>query len=144
MSRTLTIVLAAVLLIGVPLSDPAVVEAASLKDQIDSGEEREAMFMGLGDIIIPGALVVSAQVFLMPMPWLFGITTNVAVGLTTLIGSLLGFVALMVFVLRGKPQAGLPLLNGGAIGGYFFGAGLLYPAFGLAAITTTFTPPGLF
>ena len=31
----------------------------SLKEQIASGEEREAMFMGLGDIIIPGILVVS-------------------------------------------------------------------------------------
>src|SRR3989442_3269677 len=38
---------------------------ASLRKQIASGEEREAMFMGLGDIIIPGILVVSAFVSLL-------------------------------------------------------------------------------
>src|SRR5437867_560628 len=41
-------------------------EQKSLKEQIASGEEREAMFMGLGDIIIPGVLVVSASIFLQP------------------------------------------------------------------------------
>jgi len=33
----------------------------SLQAQLDSGEEREAMFMGLGDIVIPGVLAVSAK-----------------------------------------------------------------------------------
>src|SRR5438309_5274380 len=35
----------------------------SLKTQLDSGEEREAMFVGLGDLIIPGILAVSSFTF---------------------------------------------------------------------------------
>ncbi len=119
-------------------------EQPSLQEQLDSGEEREAMFMGLGDIIIPGALVVSAQVFLAPMPWMWGLSSNLAVALTTLVGGLCGYLVLMRYVLRGNPQAGLPLLNGGAIGGYLVGAGLLYPSFGFVELTTSFTLPGLF
>ena len=42
-----------------------------------------------------------------------------SVGLGALCGSLIGFIILMSFVLKGKPQAGLPLLNGGAILGFF-------------------------
>ena len=37
-------------------------------------------------------------------------------------GSLVGFLILMSYVLSGRPQAGLPLLNGGAILGYLIGA----------------------
>jgi presenilin-like A22 family membrane protease len=40
------------------------------------------------------------------------------VALGTLIGALVGFSILMRYVLKGNPQAGLPLLNGGAIAGY--------------------------
>jgi presenilin-like A22 family membrane protease len=40
------------------------------------------------------------------------------VGLGTLVGGLFGYLALMTQVARGKPQAGLPLLNGGSILGY--------------------------
>ena len=43
----------------------------------------------------------------------------------TLVGALLGYLALMTYVARGKAQAGLPLLNGGAILGYLVG-GLLF------------------
>src|SRR5213080_644563 len=39
-------------------------EQKSLKGQIAAGEEREAMFIGLGDLIIPGILSVSAFTFL--------------------------------------------------------------------------------
>ena len=39
-----------------------------------------------------------------------------------MLGSVVGFFILMIFVLSGRPQAGLPLLNGGAIIGYLFGA----------------------
>ena len=35
-----------------------------------------------------------------------------------MIGGLVGYAALMTQVARGKPQAGLPLLNGGSILGY--------------------------
>ncbi|MAJ02182.1 MAG: hypothetical protein CMA10_07250 [Euryarchaeota archaeon] len=74
----------------------------------------EAMFMGLGDIIFPGMLVLSALQYLDPS----GAT---AVAISTLIGGLLGYLVLMSYVARGKAQAGLPLLNGGAILGYFIG-----------------------
>ena len=50
------------------------------------------------------------------------------VGLGTLLGGLMGYLALMTQVAMGKPQAGLPLLNGGSILGYlvagYFALGL--------------------
>ena len=88
-----------------------------LKEQIEKGEEREAIFMGLGDIIIPGILAVSAFSFL-AQEQIFWTYSNLVVAISTLLGSLLGFVVLMRFVLKGNPQAGLPLLNSGAILGY--------------------------
>ncbi|MBI4416038.1 MAG: hypothetical protein HY557_03540 [Euryarchaeota archaeon] len=91
----------------------------SLRAQIASGEEREAMFMGLGDIIIPGILVVSAAISLADRNTaVFGIGGNLLVALATLAGTLVGFALLMRFVMKGNPQAGLPLLNAGAILGY--------------------------
>ena len=44
----------------------------------------------------------------------------------TLIGSLVGFSILMRYVLKGNPQAGLPLLNGGALIGFFLSTLLVY------------------
>ena len=81
----------------------------------------EAMFMGLGDIIFPGMLVLSA------IQWL---DSDVAfeIAMFTLAGALLGYLSLMTYVARGKAQAGLPLLNGGAILGFFLG-GLLFLGF---------------
>ena len=100
----------------------------SLKEQVASGEEREAMFVGLGDLIIPGILAVSAFTFppLKPGatpadPWvpdiriILGVPSNMLIALFVVFGCLVGFLALMRFVLRGNPQAGLPLLNGGAL-----------------------------
>ncbi len=78
----------------------------------------EAMFMGLGDIIFPGMLVLSA------IQWLDD-EAAFEVAMFTLAGALLGYLALMTYVARGKAQAGLPLLNGGAILGFFLG-GLLF------------------
>ncbi|TLZ72490.1 MAG: hypothetical protein E6K14_06645, partial [Methanobacteriota archaeon] len=90
-------------------------EQKSLKEQVASGEEREAMFVGLGDLIIPGILSVSAFTFSSPSGGHFlGILSNVWIAIAAVVGSLLGFLFLMRFVLKGNPQAGLPLLNGGA------------------------------
>jgi len=90
--------------------------------------KRDALFMGLGDVIFPGILVISSITFLPEIgPEVFnfwgGNTTPIylgplIVGLGTLIGGLIGYAALMTQVARGKPQAGLPLLNGGSILGY--------------------------
>ena len=94
-------------------------EQKSLKEQVASGEEREAMFVGLGDLIIPGILSVSAFTFLQqPGRSLLWLPPNQFVAIGTVIGSLIGFFALMRFVLKGNPQAGLPLLNGGALIGF--------------------------
>jgi presenilin-like A22 family membrane protease len=82
-------------------------------------KSKEAMFMGLGDVIFPGMLVVSA------VQWVA--TGGLEVGIATVIGGLLGYLALMMFVASGRPQAGLPLLNGGAILGYIVG-GILFAA----------------
>ena len=48
-----------------------------------------------------------------------------------MVGSLVGYFILMIFVMSGRPQAGLPLLNGGAILGYLIGAFLFVGDLGL-------------
>jgi presenilin-like A22 family membrane protease len=80
-----------------------------LKEKLKDGEEREAFFMGLGDVVMPGILV--ATVYTGDPNWL-------PVALSVLAGTLVGFAALMTFFIKGKPQAGLPLLCSGAILGY--------------------------
>ena len=81
-------------------------------------EQREALFMGLGDVVIPGTLVVSAFIWLPSHPVIWGVPGNLWAGIGALIGSLLGYAILMRIVLRGNAQAGLPFLNGGALAGY--------------------------
>lgn len=85
----------------------------------EEGGEREAFFMGLGDAIMPTILVVSANVFLTDAYRIGGFINIPA--LTAMIGTLAGFIALTVLVMKGKPQAGLPFLNGGVILGYIIG-----------------------
>lgn len=97
-----------------------------LTEQLATGEERAAMFMGLGDIIIPGILVVSAFSNLPSVATVMGLTANLLVAVVTLLGTLVGFSLLMGFVLKGNPQAGLPLLNSGAILGYLMSYYLAY------------------
>jgi len=110
-------------------------EQGSIKEEIAEGKEREAMFMGLGDIIIPGVLVVSALTFLTPERvgevFVAGIPGNVVVSFATLLGAVCGFWALMWFVWKGRPQAGLPLLNSGAIGGFVISAMLVFGSLGI-------------
>jgi presenilin-like A22 family membrane protease len=77
-------------------------------------EKREAFFMGLGDAVIPTVLVISANSF-MSAPAI-GFINVPALGAAA--GTIVGYAALMWFVLKGKPQAGLPFLNSGAIGGF--------------------------
>ena len=75
---------------------------------------REALFMGLGDAVIPTILVISANTFLSAPS--IGFINAPAFGAA--LGTIAGYVALMWYVLKGTPQAGLPLLNSGAIGGF--------------------------
>jgi len=90
----------------------------------DSADDdvRDVFFVGLGDAVIPAVLVASAA-FFSPAATL-GVPV-IAVNLPALgamIGTFAGLIVLMYFVMRGRPHAGLPLLNGGAIGGYVLGS----------------------
>ncbi|MGD0057604.1 MAG: presenilin family intramembrane aspartyl protease PSH [Methanomassiliicoccales archaeon] len=87
------------------------------EDVTADNREREAMFMGVGDAVIPGILVVSTFIFLPSMANGIG-NANLVVALGTMTGGVIGFLALMRFVLTGRPQAGLPLLNGGTLLGF--------------------------
>jgi len=64
-------------------------------------------------VIFPGMLVVSAVQYL-------GGSEGFLIAMCTMIGGLLGYAVLMRAVATGRAQAGLPLLNGGAILGYVF------------------------
>ncbi len=93
-------------------------------------EERSALFMGLGDIVIPGTLVVSAFAWLPVTPSILGIGANLWVAIGAMLGSLVGYAVLMRLVAGGNPQAGLPFLNGGAIAGYLLVYVLTFRSFG--------------
>jgi presenilin-like A22 family membrane protease len=86
--------------------------------KIGDGGERAAFIIGMGDMIMPSILVVSANVFL--KGWRLGGMINLP-ALGAIAGSLAGLVVLLYFVMSGKPQAGLPPLNGGTILGFLAG-----------------------
>ena len=94
------------------------------RDAIDAAfQSREALFIGLGDAVIPTVLVASAAFFVDTSSTisLLGITANLP-AVTAMLGTLVGLVILLSMVLKGRAHAGLPLLNGGAILGYLLGA----------------------
>ena len=84
-------------------------ETKRLKQKLEENEERDAFFLGLGDIVMPGILVAAAY---------NNIADGLPVAIGIIIGTLVGFSILMTYVMKGKPQAGLPLLCSGAITGY--------------------------
>lgn len=88
-----------------------------IMQEIDKEKKREAVFIGLGDLIIPGILAVAASYHL-PSMMVWGLYAPVLVAIGCILGSVVGVLVLMRFVLKGNPQAGLPLLNSGAIIGY--------------------------
>lgn len=91
-------------------------ETKTLKEKLKDGEERDAFFMGLGDIVMPGILVAAVY---------HTLDNGLLIALAVIIGTLIGFTVLMTFVIKGRPQAGLPALNGGAILGYLLSSYLL-------------------
>ena len=91
-------------------------ETKRLKEQLESDEQRDAFFMGLGDVVMPGILVIAV----------YQATGCIRAAGGVMLGTLIGFAFLMFFVVKGKPQAGLPLLCGGAIAGYLIGSYLLF------------------
>ncbi len=93
-------------------------DSMDLKDR-DKDQERETMIMGVGDAVIPGILIVSVMAYLPRMaPATLIDHADVFVTAGTIIGACIGFAVLMKYVATGRPQAGLPLLNGGAILGF--------------------------
>jgi presenilin-like A22 family membrane protease len=92
-------------------------ETKSIKQKLKENEERDAFFIGLGDIVFPGILVVAAYQ---------NITNGLPVALSIIAGTLIGFLILMTFVIKGKPQAGLPLLCSGAILGYLISSYIFF------------------
>jgi len=103
----------------------------SLQKSLKKKVKREAMFMGLGDVVFPGALVISAMTFLSTDQFLAPTGQSIAVALFTLAGSLVGYTVLMSFVMKGRPQAGLPLLNAGAILGFAIGYFIIFRDLGM-------------
>jgi presenilin-like A22 family membrane protease len=101
---------------GTPAED-----ATPADSPADAGPlERDALFIGLGDAVIPTVLVASAAVFLeAPALPVVGLSAPVA---GAMVGSVLGLVGLLYMVFEGRAHAGLPLLNGGTILGYLVGA----------------------
>jgi len=81
-----------------------------------------AFFIGLGDAVIPGVMVASAAFFSSAPQYAVPVIELNTPALCSLVGTLAGLLVLMSMVMKGKPHAGLPLLNGGAIGGYLLGA----------------------
>jgi presenilin-like A22 family membrane protease len=86
--------------------------------KLSDGGERAAFIIGMGDMIMPSILVVSANVFLKGAK-LAGVINLPALG--AIVGSVAGMGVLLYFVMSGKPQAGLPPLNGGTILGFVAG-----------------------
>lgn len=108
-----------------------VVERGSITPKKDT--PREAFYMGLGDTVIPGLLVVSASLYL-PETASFLMTANLWAAVGAMLGGLLGYLVLFRYVLRGRPQAGLPFLNSGAILGYLVAYALAYGSIGLGML----------
>jgi presenilin-like A22 family membrane protease len=90
----------------------------ALKEKLKDGEKREAYFLGVGDVVFPGILAVAAFHSLA--------VNGLIMAVSVLAGTLVGFVALMMYVVRGKPQAGLPFLCSGAVLGYVVAGFLLF------------------
>jgi presenilin-like A22 family membrane protease len=90
----------------------------SLKEKLKDEEEREAFAIGTGDIAMPGVLVAST---------FSNISTNgFLIAFSVMLGTLFGFSVLTIFLLRGRPQPGLPYLCSGAILGYMVSSYLLF------------------
>ena len=85
--------------------------------------EREVFFIGLGDAVMPTVMVASAAFFsTAPSLGVAGLSALNLPALTAMVGTFAGLGVLLWAVAKGRPHAGLPLLNGGAIGGYLVGS----------------------
>jgi presenilin-like A22 family membrane protease len=113
----------------VPGKKGAETEKLDLKDR-SKDADRNVMLMGLGDAIIPSVLVISAAANLPPLSSTGWSEPAMMVALIALAAMLLGFLALMLLISKGRPQAGLPFLNGSAIIGFALAYLLVYQDLG--------------
>jgi presenilin-like A22 family membrane protease len=90
--------------------------------KLTDGGERAAFIIGMGDMIMPAILVVSASIFTHGTKY-FGLFNLPTLG--AILGSIAGLIVLLHFVMSGRPQAGLPPLNGGTLIGFFIGWALI-------------------
>ncbi len=84
-----------------------------IKDIKINEDERKAVFLGVGDVVIPNILVASAQRFAVS-PVIFGLKLA---ALLPLFGGALGLLILLT-KFADRPQAGLPFLNLPTIAAY--------------------------
>jgi presenilin-like A22 family membrane protease len=87
-----------------------------ISNSSEETKKRGAYFLGLGDVIIPTILVISAS-WSLPAGGFYGLSLPV---LGAMLGTYLGFLLLMT-TSRDRPQAGLPFLNSGVILGFLVG-----------------------
>lgn len=104
-----------------------------LKDR-SKDADRDVMLMGLGDAIIPSVLVISAAGNLPQISATGWAQPALLVALMTLAAITVGYLSLMFLISKGRPQAGLPFLNGFAIIGFALAYLVVYQdlAFGFA------------
>ncbi|MFB6121411.1 MAG: presenilin family intramembrane aspartyl protease PSH [Halobacteriaceae archaeon] len=100
---------------------PQATEEGESEHEGEDDGRRDAFFIGLGDAVMPSIMVTSSAFFI-EAPALVAGTALTLPSLGAMVGTLLGLTALLRMVFRGEAHAGLPLLNGGAIGGYLLGA----------------------
>ncbi|UPV73426.1 presenilin family intramembrane aspartyl protease [Halorussus limi] len=102
-------------------ADEADGEDAHAEAERPDAADRDVFFIGLGDAVMPTVMVASAASFAPPEPLVSGLALNLP-ALTSMVGTIAGLLVLLWMVMKGRAHAGLPLLNGGAIGGYLVGA----------------------
>ena len=117
-------------------SDTSEDDAAGAAEDADGS--RDAFFIGLGDAVIPAVLVASAARFSPAEALPFAALEINLPAVLAMVGTIAGLLVLMRWVMKGRAHAGLPLLNGGAIGGYLIGSLLagvpLVDALGLGVV----------
>ncbi|MDS0293377.1 presenilin family intramembrane aspartyl protease PSH [Halogeometricum luteum] len=97
-----------------------------IEEDLTDDDVRDAFFIGLGDAVMPTVMVASGAFFLprslAPSLGVGFLPALTLPALTAMIGTFAGLFVLLWLVLKGRAHAGLPLLNGGTIGGYLVGA----------------------
>jgi presenilin-like A22 family membrane protease len=97
--------------------------AVSDADEAHGSTGRDAFFIGLGDAVMPTVMIASGAFFSPAASLGVGFLPALNLpALAAMAGTLAGLAVLLAMVLKGRAHAGLPLLNGGAIGGYLVGS----------------------